>query len=73
MRIVKAEDFDTLDETDLVVHEGHPLDVVVSVRLTPDEFQLLIGHAEREGKDAVAMMRTALNEYVSRRSQRAAS
>lgn len=63
---------DTLDETDLEVHEGHSVDLIVSVRLTRDESLRLTELAEREGKDAVDIMRAALDEYVSGRSQRAA-
>lgn len=73
MRIVRAEDLDTLDETDLEVHEGHPVDLIVSVRLTRDESLRLTELAEREGKDVVDIMRAALDEYVSGRSQRAAN
>lgn len=70
---VKREDFDPIDEEGVEVHEGHPVDVIVSVRLTPDESRSLNELAEREGTDAIETMRSALHEYAARRSQRAPS
>lgn len=71
MEDVKAEDFDPIDEKGVEVHEGHPVDVIVSVRLTPDESRLLSELAEREGGDVIGTMRAALHEYAARHSQRA--
>lgn len=73
MGYMKAEDFDPVDEKTVEVHEGHPLDVVVSVRLTPDESRLLTELAEREGSDEIGTLRAALHEYAARRSQSSAS
>lgn len=70
---MKAEDFDPIDEQRVEVHEGHPVDVTVSVCLTPDESRLLNELAECEGTDAIGAMRAALHEYAARRPQSAAS
>lgn len=72
MEGVKPEDFDSIDEKGLEVHEGHPVDVIVSVRLTAEESRLLSELAEREGIDAIETMRTAFNEYAARHTARAA-
>ncbi len=68
---VRPEDFDPIDEESVEVHEGNPVDVIVSVRLTPDESRVLNELAEREGTDAIGTMRSARHEYAARRSQRA--
>ncbi len=69
MGFVKAKDLDPIDEESVEVHEGHPVDVIVSVRLTPDESRLLSELAEREGADEVGTLRAALHEYAARRPQ----
>ena len=68
---MRAEDFDPIDEKSVEAHEGHPADVIVSVRLTPDESRLLSELAEREGSDEIGVLRAALHEYAARRHQRA--
>jgi broad-specificity NMP kinase len=70
MENVKAEDFDQIDEEAVEVHEGHSVDVVVSVRLSPEESQLLSELAARDGSDPIETMRAALRHYAARRSQR---
>jgi hypothetical protein len=67
---VKAEDFDQIDEEAVEVHEGHPVDVVVSVRLSPEESRMLSELAERDGSDPTETMRAALRRYAASRSQR---
>ena len=67
---VKAEDFDQIDEEAVEVHEGHPVDVVVSVRLSPEESRMLSELAEDDGSDPTEAMRAALRYYATSRSQR---
>jgi hypothetical protein len=71
MENVKAEDLDPIDEETVEVHEGHPVDVVLSVRLTPEESRLLSELAERERSGPVETLRAALRHYAASRSQRA--
>lgn len=68
---VRADDFDPIDEESLEVHKGHPADVIVSVRFTPDESRLLSELAELEGSDEIGTLCAALHEYAARRSDRA--
>lgn len=67
---VKAEDFDQIDEEAVEVHDGHPVDVVLSVRLSPEESRLVSELAERDGSNLVETMRAALRHYAANRSQR---
>jgi Ribbon-helix-helix protein, copG family len=67
---VKAEDFDQIDQEAVEVHEGHPVEIVVSVRLSPEESRLLSELAERDGSNPVETMRAALRHYAANRSQR---
>lgn len=71
MGSMKAEHFDTIDEQAVEVHDGHPVELVVSIRLDSDESRLLTELAEAEGADPSATMRAALREYAATRSQRA--
>ena len=64
---VSAEDLDPVDPQSVEVHEGHAVDLIVSVRLTPDDSRLLADLEEREGSDAVAILRAALREYAASR------
>ncbi len=68
---MKAEDFDPIDEQAVEVHEGHPVELVVAVRLDPGESRLLTGLAEAERADLPATMRAALRHYAMARSQQA--
>lgn len=70
MGSVKAEDFDPIDEQDVEIHGGHPVELVVSVRLDAEESRLLTELAEAEGADPAATLRAALRHYVVARSQR---
>lgn len=70
MGSVRAEDFDPIDEENVEVHGGHPVDIVMAVRLSPEESRLLSEVAEREGSDPVETMRAALRHYAASRSQR---
>lgn len=72
MRNVKAEDLDPIDGETVKVHEGHPVDVVLSVRLSPEESRQLSELAERDGSDPVKTLRAALRHYAASRSERAA-
>lgn len=67
MELMKPKDLDLIDEESVEVHEGHPVDVIVSIRLAPDESRLLGELAEREGTDEVGALRAALHEYAARR------
>ena len=67
---VKAEDFDQIDQEAVEVHEGHPVEIVVSVRLSPEESRLLSELAERDGSNPVETMRAALRHYAANRLQR---
>lgn len=69
MGCVKAEDFDPIDEQAVEVHDGHPVELVVSVRLDPEEARLLSELVEAEGADPPATMRAALRHYAAARSQ----
>jgi hypothetical protein len=71
MGTMKAEDFDPIAEETVEVHEGHPVDVVLSLRLGPEESRMLSELAEREGRDEAATLRAALRHYAASRSQRA--
>lgn len=71
MGSMKAEDFDPIDEQAGEVHDGHPVELVVSVRLDPEEARLLTELADAEGPDPPATMRAALRHYAPARSQRA--
>jgi hypothetical protein len=66
---VKAEDFDQIDEKAVEVHEGHPVDIVVSVRLSPEESRML-SELGGDGSDPTETMRAALRHYAASRSQR---
>ena len=68
---VNAEDLDPIGEDDIEVREGHPVDVVISVRLTADESRALSELAQRDGTDAVETIRAAVREYAASRSARA--
>ncbi len=71
MGSMKAEDFDPIDEHAVEVHDGHPVELVVSVRLDPEESRLVTELAEAEGADPPGTMRAALRHYAAARSQRA--
>lgn len=71
MGSVKAEDFDPIDEREVQVHEGHPVESVVSVRLDAEESRRLAELAEAEDADPAAVLRAALRHYTTARSQRA--
>lgn len=68
---VKAEDLGPINEDAVEVHQGHAVDVVVSVRLSAEESRLLSELAERDGSDAVEALRAALRHYATNRSERA--
>ncbi len=70
---MRPEDYDAVDEGTVEVHEGHSVDTIFSVRLTPDESRLLSDLAKREGIDEIGTLRAALHEYAARRSQSAQS
>lgn len=67
---MKAEDFDPIDEQAVEVHDGHPVELVVSVRLDPEESRLLSELAEAKGADPPATMRAALRHYAAERASR---
>ena len=67
---MKARDFDPIDEQTLEVHEGHPVELVVSVGLDSEESQLVAELAQADGVDPAATLRTALRYYAATRSQR---
>jgi len=71
MKNMKAEDLDPIDEETVEVHEGHPVDIVMSVRLSPEESRLLSELAQRNGSDPVETMRAALRHYAVSRTERA--
>lgn len=71
MRDVKIEDLDPIDEETVEIHEGHPVDIILSVRLSPEESRLLSELAERDGSDPIETMRAALRHYAASRSERA--
>lgn len=70
MRSMKAEDFDPTDEQEVEIHDGHPVELVVSVRLDAEESRLLAELAEAEGADPPATLRAALRHYAGTRAQR---
>ncbi len=67
---VKAEDFDLIDEQEVEIHDGNPVELVVSVRLDAEESRLLIELAEAEGVDPPATLRAALRQYAAARAQK---
>ncbi len=67
---MKAEDFDPIDEQGVDVHDGHPVELVVSVRLDAEDSRLLTELAEAEGVDPPATLRAALRHYAAARTQR---
>jgi hypothetical protein len=67
---MKARDFDPIDEQTLEVHEGRPVELVVSVGLDSEESQLVAELAQADGVDPAATLRTALRYYAATRSQR---
>lgn len=69
---MRAEDLDPIDERTIEVHEGHPVEVVLSLRLNSEESALLTEIAQQEGTDAAETMRLALRHYAASRTQRAA-
>jgi hypothetical protein len=71
MGTMKAEDFDPIDEQTVEVHDGHPVELVVSVWLDREESRLLTELADAEGTDPPATMRAALRHYSAAQSQRA--
>jgi len=70
---MRAEDTDPIDERTVEAHEGHSVDVVLSVRLSPEESKVLAELAQREGANEAETMRLALRHYAASRSQRATS
>lgn len=72
MKNVKVEDLDPIDEETVEVHEGHPVDVVLSVRLSPEDSRQLSELAECDGSDPVETLRAALRHYAASRSERTA-
>jgi hypothetical protein len=52
-----------MKKPDVKVHEGHQAGVVVSVRLKPDEANLLEALAERDGRSLSETLRIALHEF----------
>lgn len=52
-------------EEDITVHEGRRTGIVVSVRLKPDEADLLQSLSERDGRTMSETMRVALNYLAS--------
>lgn len=67
---MKAEDFDPIDKQEVEIHDGHPVELVVSVRLDAEESRLLTELAEAEGANPPATLRAALRHYGAARSQR---
>ena len=51
----------SLDESKVQVHEGRRAGVVVSVRLKPDEAELLEALSERDGRTMSETLRVALH------------
>jgi hypothetical protein len=51
---VNAEDFDPIDTQQVEVHDGHPVELGVSVRLDAEESKLLTELADAEGPDPAA-------------------
>lgn len=70
---MRPEDYDDIDESEIQVHEGNPIDIIVSIRLAPDEVRLLHDLEAREGTDAIGVLRAPLHEYAARRSQAASN
>lgn len=70
MGTMKAEDFDPIDEREVEIHEGHRVELVVSVRLDAEESRLLTEFAEAEGAEPPAALRAALRHYATARAQR---
>ena len=68
---MRAEDLDPINEETVEAHEGHSVDVVLSVRLSPEESKILAELAQREGADEVETMRLALRHYAASRVQQA--
>lgn len=54
-----------MSENDIQVHEGRRAGVVVSVRLKPDEADLLEALAERDGRTLSETLRVALHLLAS--------
>lgn len=50
--------------TDIERHEGSRAGIVISVRLKPDEAQLLKALAERDGRTMSDTLRTALHAFA---------
>jgi hypothetical protein len=67
---MNAADFDPIDKQTLEVHEGHPVELVVSVGLDSEESQLVAELAQAEGTDPAGTLRAALRYYVATKSQR---
>ncbi len=57
------------DANDVVeVHEGHPVGLVVRLRLDPDEALAFAEACEREGLSPTELLRAAYREYAARRT-----
>ena len=69
---MRAEDYDAIDESAVEVHEGHPVDIIVSVPLTAEESRLLHELAERESSEGVETIRAAVRHYAADSPRRAA-
>jgi hypothetical protein len=69
MGSMKAEDLDPIDEQEVEIHDGHPVEVVVSLRLNAEESRLLAELAEAEAADPAARLRAALRHYAAARAQ----
>jgi len=68
--MVKAEDLDPIDEKTVEVHSGNPVDVVLQVRLSPEESRQLSEFAERDGSDPAETVRAALRYYAAAEPER---
>lgn len=69
MEVMKAEEFDPIDEREVAIHDGDPTELVVSVRLDAEESRLLTGLAEADGADPPTTLRPALHQRAAARSQ----
>jgi hypothetical protein len=58
MSCIDSDDCDPIKEHEVEVHDGYPIDLVVSVRLDAAESRLLV--AEVDGADPPTMLRAAL-------------
>jgi len=71
--LMRAEDYDDFDESQVEFHEGHAVTMALTVPVDSPDFELLSDIAKRDGKTIIDAAQDAVHAYVIARTRRAAS